>query len=143
MKSQMQFFLDISDILEKYGIRYCVMFGTLLGFVRNGNFISWDDEDIDIGIFTQFWKDDILWRRFVLELDSMGYKINDMAYNYVSIKSKDSKCKVHVDFYLFLDLKSEYLIKVTSVEFHIPKQFLTSLDYIKIFGKQVPTPSSK
>lgn len=43
----------IADILEKHNIRYMLAFGTLLGAVRHGGFIPWDD-DFDLQIF---WDD--------------------------------------------------------------------------------------
>ena len=42
-------FSDLVSVLNKYGIRWCCSGGTLLGAVRNGGLIPWDD-DIDITI---------------------------------------------------------------------------------------------
>lgn len=41
---------DLSEVLNKHDIEYCVMFGVLLGLLRHQDFIPWDD-DIDFVIF--------------------------------------------------------------------------------------------
>ena len=41
---------EADEILTSEGVDYCLMFGTLLGLLRHGDFIPWDD-DIDIIIF--------------------------------------------------------------------------------------------
>ena len=61
---------DFTEILNKHDIKYCVMFGVLLGILRHQDFIPWDD-DIDIVIFE--------YEKFVAqcqhELEDRGYII--------------------------------------------------------------------
>ena len=45
--AQLEIFSDIAAICEKYGIKYFADAGTLIGTIRHGGFIPWDD-DLDI-----------------------------------------------------------------------------------------------
>ena len=40
-------YLTFAEVCDKYGFRYCVMGGTLLGAIRHNGFIPWDD-DFDV-----------------------------------------------------------------------------------------------
>ena len=39
--------LELSRVCERFGLKYCLGFGALLGAIRHGGFIPWDD-DIDV-----------------------------------------------------------------------------------------------
>ena len=46
----LQHLRDTDEILFSEGVDYCIMFGTLLGWIRHEGFIPWDD-DLDIIVF--------------------------------------------------------------------------------------------
>lgn len=47
--AQMEIYMEIANICDKYGIRYFADWGTLLGAVRHNGFVPWDD-DMDMGM---------------------------------------------------------------------------------------------
>lgn len=61
---------EADEILTSAGVDYCIMFGTLLGLLRHGDFIAWDD-DLDIIVFDiQKFKEQCL-----AKFDSKGYTV--------------------------------------------------------------------
>lgn len=46
---QLDMYLVFSEICEKYGLKFFLMYGSVLGAVRHDGFIPWDD-DIDVGM---------------------------------------------------------------------------------------------
>lgn len=59
---------DIVDYLEKQKIDYHLEGGTLLGFVRDGEFLEWD-HDIDLSIPSSFAAD------FILRGENYGLRV--------------------------------------------------------------------
>ena len=48
-------FLEINEILNRCGIKFYLSEGTLLGAIRDGDFIAWD-HDLDLRVTTTDWK---------------------------------------------------------------------------------------
>lgn len=135
--SQKQFLLDVSGILDEYNVKHCLMFGTLLGAVRSGQFLPWDNEDLDLGIFDQFWKNDSVWTSFNIALRKKGYRVRDMGYNYICI---DRGRVLHVDLYLLLKTPVEYQVIVTGTVAHFPHTDFDTLGTLLFAGKAFNVP---
>jgi len=81
---------EVSSILESNGIEYFLTYGSLLGHVRHGGFIPWDD-DLDIlcwgkdKLFVEYLLKSRLPRRLVQR--RIGGTVNDPtpAYDYICI----------------------------------------------------------
>ena len=49
---ELDMYLSFAEICEKYGLKYFVLGGTMLGAVRHNGFIPWDD-DLDVGMLRE------------------------------------------------------------------------------------------
>ncbi len=63
---------DLDELFKKHGIKYFLAFGTLLGCIRDGGYIPWDD-DIDIAVMPECW--DKMNRILTEELDRNKYSV--------------------------------------------------------------------
>ncbi len=88
-KKLVESFVWLTDYLEKNGLRYYMVCGTMLGAVRHKGFIPWDD-DIDIGMprrdyekFLELMKDPV--DHYVVE----SYKTGNKDFYYASAKFYD------------------------------------------------------
>lgn len=62
---------DAAEAMESCGVGLFLLFGTLLGAVREGDFIA-HDEDIDVGLFA---KDEAAFLAAVPRLESLGFRL--------------------------------------------------------------------
>ena len=63
---------DLDELFRKYNIKYFLAFGTLLGCVRDGGYMPWDD-DVDLVILPECW--DRANKILVEELDCNKYSV--------------------------------------------------------------------
>jgi lipopolysaccharide cholinephosphotransferase len=88
--------LSLKDVFDRSGISFGLIYGTLLGAVRDGDFIDWD-EDIDIFILDE-QRDafhSALW-----DLRKIGLELIRRENDLYSIMRKDD----YIDIYVFQDV---------------------------------------
>lgn len=88
---------DVEQLLEKSGFLYFADFGTLLGIVRDGNFISWDN-DIDYGIVA----DNLFtWEKLEKIMNLGGYsKVRQFSLHDTVTEQTYAKNTLTIDFFL-------------------------------------------
>lgn len=113
----------VRDILESSGIKYFITYGTLLGAVRHGGFIPWDD-DFDIYLFDEEYDRAIELLRENLPADLfLEDELSEPKYFHGWAHIKDDHSIVEYSLFpgddayfhkgLSLDLYRAYLIKDT------------------------------
>lgn len=122
---------QVTRILDKHNIPYFLHGGTLLGAVRHGGFIPWDD-DLDIGVL---WKD-IPRMRKVLQAElpeNLCYQDRTTDWNYPLIISKVRDRKSYFDDPYSKKVKERGIyIDLIPFEEVVPIGILKSVDYIYI-----------
>jgi phosphorylcholine metabolism protein LicD len=98
-----QTLMEAKTILDKYHLEYWLDAGTLLGAVRDGKFIPWD-EDIDLGT----------WYENSLKLISISSELRKNGFNtffeeYEFIMEKNG-CKLEILLYHLIDGKATYVL---------------------------------
>jgi hypothetical protein len=123
--------LDAKKLLDDKGIRFGLMFGTLLGAVRDGDFIDWD-EDIDLYLLEEQREE----FHNVLQLfrDS-GLELIRADGDLYSIM-RDGQ---YIDFYFFRLSGA----KRKSLSYVVDREHLAADDYIEFRGAVFPVPSNK
>lgn len=134
--------LDIKKILDEENITFWLIFGTLLGAIRENDFLEWDD-NINIAIYEEdlSLKYNILKNKFISSNfivrqipKPKGTKINLYKHNHkISIEG------------LFLDpfyYNNKYRL---SNKFRHPKKYFETYETINFIGEtfRVPSPSKK
>lgn len=137
MKKENDLLKKVSNVLDGFKIKHCLMFGSLLGIVRDNTLF--EKNDIDFGIFDQFWKNDNLWHSFVIHLKDNGLRIKDMSFNYICI---DDYTANHVDLYLLIRDSNEYIVKVTGIIAHFPHSDFDTLSDTEYLGKKYLIPNN-
>ncbi len=92
--------LEIKGVLDKYGIKFGLIYGTLLGAIRENNFII-HDEDIDLSMLEEN-KEDLL--AVLQEIIDAGFKVLRYDGKLLSIV-RDNE---YIDFYFFKRTSSQY-----------------------------------
>ena len=112
-KMQLDILDDVADFCEKNGINYWIDCGTLLGAVRHGGYIPWDD-DIDIGMLRtdydvfkeKYNKSDRKYKFFSVETDKnfnfpYGKVLNMNTELYEPNKKVGEKLAVNIDVFVY------------------------------------------
>ena len=88
-----QLLLDTKKLLDKNNINFWLMYGTLLGFVRNKQFIPWD-HDIDISAWHYDYSKI---KNLEGEFEKLGYKVTfqEGMYSPITIYCSDKDADVH------------------------------------------------
>jgi len=127
-----------SNLLREHNIPFWLMAGTLLGAVRNGKMIPWDN-DVDIGI----WHHDA---KRILDLESRisqdGFELGlvhaGSQYWNVHIFSSPG-CLFHIDMFTW-EMKGEISHSVEHKHYLCPTTDLQNLDEIEFEGTKYPCP---
>ena len=113
-----QLMKDVDMVFRKHNIEYWADGGTILGAVRHGGIIPYDD-DLDIEIDS---KDIVRLEPVLIDLEKLGYKISKNRTDWVQVFSYD-KCS-----------NRENHIDILSITFNGQHATFTNNDAVKLFG---------
>ena len=143
---------DVVKVLDKHNIPYFLYAGSLLGAVRHGGFIPWDD-DIDIAMFREDYDKAI--PILVRELDKDKYDIleptiqEDCFYSFAKISLKGTKFSlwyrdyvsfnvgIHIDIFPFDNvpdgnLKAKWYNFKTQILNHLMTNSVLKIEHSKV-----------
>jgi lipopolysaccharide cholinephosphotransferase len=138
-KAATQNLLDFHSVLSKYKIPYAIIFGTLLGFVREHDFIK-TDTDIDIACFfhTKTWgtentKNDNQWHNVKRDLEAMGFTLvnkDTTPWNWnVFIRDHEK-----IEVWWFQKIDDEWIF---NQHIRYPEEYFDVLDTIEFQGTKI------
>lgn len=117
----------VADVLDKFKIRYGLIYGTLLGAIRDGDFIDWD-EDIDIFVLNE---DRVLFLSLLFDLRVLGFEVARYSNDLLSLIREDD----YIDFYFF---RKTFLGRACGPD-KLPHKFFKALGTISFLGRNFPT----
>ena len=119
--------LDIAPYLFKSSIRWGLIYGTLLGAIREKNFIE-HDEDTDIFVLNE---DRQKFINILHELKTENFKVARFSDSLISVIRNNE----YIDFYFFRC----GLMGRRSGGYYIPNKFFRYFSHIELFEHNFPT----
>lgn len=131
-KENLQLFYSI---IEKTDIKYGLIYGTLLGAIRENNFIE-HDEDIDIFILGEYEED---FQKLLKQFRNLGLELVRYNYDLLSLMRKGE----YIDVYFFYPKRIFGFIKVRIHDNRniILAKYLENPNRINFLGMNIPIPS--
>jgi len=134
----------VDDLLNRHGILHWVDYGTLLGAVRDGTLIPWD-EDVDFGILEA---DAQRVRALQPEIEKDGFFVDPSHPRLIRIAYSKAN-QNHADLFIWDELDG-LLAHQASARWDwpgmqdrsaFPRTFLDQLESVPLFGSEFPAPS--
>lgn len=129
----MQNAIDFKKIMDKHQIRCPIIYGTLLGAVREGDVIS-HDSDFDVFCFSS---DYLKWPAAKQELINLGFVIPEIKPLHDDFIIRNGE-KIDINWIIPVD--KFYVYEDYS---YYPKEYFDKLDTIVLFGIEWNTPSNR
>lgn len=138
-----EFLFDIDDVFRKYDITFWLDCGTLLGAVRNEDFIDWDD-DLDISVYKSIFLDFNLWKKVIADLMERQIYIRTAWGDSVFTCTKDTdRGMLHMDVHTYTKVGNEYQCAMSDNLFHFPAGLFDKLSIIDFKGRRFNVPYNK
>ena len=130
--------LDFKEILDKHNIPFVIIFGGLLGLVREGNFIEWD-KDLDIACFNDTSRCDH-WKLKDIKNDlrKKGFCVvsNDQFFLHYDFFIRDGE---RIEIFWFDRIDSEWILED---RVRYPSHYFDKLEEIEFLGTKFKIPSN-
>jgi len=139
---------ETMDLFEKHNIKYWVDDGTLLGIIRDGGLIPWDN-DVDLGIAGESVANLSLLKYHFLPKYLLRKKTTPdqwipggiWAFKVKTILDKIRHINFHIDLFAKYKLGNRYQWIDCGALKHIETKYYDNLDHVKWEGRNIPIPS--
>lgn len=127
----------VADALDRRGMTFFIDYGTLLGGIREHDFIE-HDNDIDLGIFDDLCANYGVLFDIARELWTKGVRLNAIwDGNAISFLADG----VSVDLNIYRKVGDQYVISLFGKKSYYPERFLDSLQEMEFCGRMFKCPS--
>jgi len=128
--------LDFKEVLDKHKVPFIIIFGGLLGLIREGNFIS-HDTDLDVACFNEFVrKDHWKLKKIKEDLINKGFYVvgNDECYLHIDFFIRDGE---KIEIWWFDKIDDEWIF---GNEVRYPAFYFDKFQEIDFLGAQFKIP---
>ena len=134
-----EFLFKVADIFDKHNLKFYLDYGTLLGAIREKDFLS-NDSDIDLGSYDRLLDNIDLLKKLTIDFQAQGITIRnfwDNTYNSImSLKYNNEE----MDIYHKVRTDKEYVKYGNKVKIVYPLECLDTLDEITFLGRKIKVP---